>query len=234
MLNYIDESILLFFNSLARESPFIDHLIVQITRLDLLKGGILVPLLWWCWFSESKNGTDNKRIIIVGVLATLTGLFLTRLLASTLPIRIRPMHELTLPFEMPYKMYKEALRGWSSFPSDHAALFFGLSTTIFLTHRSVGLFAFAYTLIMIMIPRLITGLHYPSDLLGGALLGSGFVCLAMSKRICAPISTYPLRLHATRPEWFYPLMFFISYQIITLFNDLRTIGDFFSYWIKSS
>ena len=58
-----------------------------------------------------------------------------------------------------------------SFPSDHATAAFALAVAIFLYHRRAGwlMLAMAAT---VSVSRVLVGVHYPSDVLAGALLGS--------------------------------------------------------------
>ncbi len=57
-----------------------------------------------------------------------------------------------------------------SFPSDHAAVAFAIAFGVFAFSRRVGiLFLAAATLISLS--RIALGLHYPSDVLAGALVG---------------------------------------------------------------
>lgn len=65
----------------------------------------------------------------------------------------------------------------ASFPSDHAAVSFALATAIFLHSRRFGVFAYAIAL-LISISRVFAGLHYPSDILFGALIGIAMSLLA--------------------------------------------------------
>lgn len=57
-----------------------------------------------------------------------------------------------------------------SFPSGHAAFFFALATALYLYNKKWGtLFFLAAGLITVS--RVIAGVHYPSDILAGALIG---------------------------------------------------------------
>jgi len=59
----------------------------------------------------------------------------------------------------------------ASFPSSHTYLAFAVATSIFLYgHKKLGTFLFLVA-IFVAISRISTGLHYPSDTIGGALLG---------------------------------------------------------------
>ncbi len=59
----------------------------------------------------------------------------------------------------------------TSFPSSHTYLAFAVATSIFLYgHKKLGVFLFLVA-IGIAGSRIATGLHYPSDTIGGAMLG---------------------------------------------------------------
>ena len=57
-----------------------------------------------------------------------------------------------------------------SFPSGHAAFFFAFAMAVYMHNRVWGAVYFACAL-LIGIARVAAGVHYPSDILGGALLG---------------------------------------------------------------
>lgn len=60
-----------------------------------------------------------------------------------------------------------------AFPSSHAAFFFALSTVIFFKSKKLGIF-FYISSFLIIIARIYTGLHWPSDVLVGSLIGVVF------------------------------------------------------------
>lgn len=57
-----------------------------------------------------------------------------------------------------------------SFPSGHATFFFALATVLYAYDRRLGRWAFAAAVVMGM-SRVYVGVHWPSDILGGALIG---------------------------------------------------------------
>jgi len=64
-----------------------------------------------------------------------------------------------------------------AFPSGHATFFFALATSVFLHNRRWGS-AFYAAALLISLARIAAGVHYPTDILGGALLGSLVAWLA--------------------------------------------------------
>lgn len=61
--------------------------------------------------------------------------------------------------------------GDASFPSDHTTAAFAIAVAILLRNRRLGLIVFGVAT-AVGLSRLIVGVHYPSDVLGGAILGS--------------------------------------------------------------
>ncbi len=57
-----------------------------------------------------------------------------------------------------------------SFPSRHATLFFALAFLAYSYNKKLGLVFFVSAIVM-GIARVMVGVHYPSDILGGAVLG---------------------------------------------------------------
>lgn len=58
----------------------------------------------------------------------------------------------------------------AAFPSGHAAFFFALSLIVYFYNKKAGLLFFVASTLM-GICRVLTGLHWPTDILGGAAVG---------------------------------------------------------------
>jgi undecaprenyl-diphosphatase len=60
----------------------------------------------------------------------------------------------------------------SSFPSSHTYIAFGIAMSVFLYgHKKLGSLLFLLA-VLVAVGRVGTGLHYPSDVIGGAMIGS--------------------------------------------------------------
>jgi len=203
--------------------PVLDVVIVFITRSYLFKGGVMMTFLWWGWFRPGPD-QERKRLALMSVLfAALVTLLAARLLALTLPHRVRPMQDAAVDMVLPIGM-APMLQGWSSFPSDHAALFGCLASGMFLVSRRAGWLASAYCFFIILLPRVYTGLHFPSDILVGYGLGT-FMTWSVSRRRPMERCIRPaFAWFMARPQVWYPLFFLVSYEIATLFDDVRNLG----------
>jgi len=58
----------------------------------------------------------------------------------------------------------------SSFPTGHATFFFAISTIIYFYNKKIGALFFLSS-ILIVLARVFSGVHWPSDILAGAVVG---------------------------------------------------------------
>jgi undecaprenyl-diphosphatase len=222
-MNMFDTAAVACVNEFARHSWLFDKLLYFLSGNYLLKGGCLVTILWWAWFKEDGNQSNNRKHVILTLISCFIAIVLARLLALTLPFRLRPLHQEGLDLLLPYGMELTSLDGWSSFPSDHATLFFALSTGILFVSRKLGVFALCYTAIIISFPRIYLCLHYPTDIVAGAIIG---ITIALLFNVYSVRREYLLSIERwsySQPSIFYPLFFLLSYQIADMFNSSRAI-----------
>lgn len=225
-LNIIDSKTIDFFNQFAQQLWVFDRVVVFIANNCMLKGGMLIALLWYAWFYRHQQPDRLRSKIISGIFASLVALVIARALAVSLPFRLRPLHIETLDFTLPYGLNPELIEGWwasSSLPSDHAVLFFALSSCLFLVSKKLGLIAFVYTSIFIALPRIYLGLHYATDIFAGALVGILVVWLVDRSRLCQRMALFLYRNGQKQPHWFYCIMFIVSYQIADMFESSRAM-----------
>ncbi len=124
-------------------------------------GSLLLLGLWL--YGRGADRLGNQVLTIVGASAIGVASGLTTLVNGLL-FRPRPFvdHELVLLFYEPTD---------SSFPSNAAAVGFALATAVFLRHRRTG--AALYVLAFLWgFARVYAGVHYPTDVIGGAVLGT--------------------------------------------------------------
>jgi len=66
-----------------------------------------------------------------------------------------------------------------SFPSDHAAAAFAIAAVLFAVHRRLGAVALLAAALM-SVARVYVGVHYPGDVLAGALVGVAVAALLLT------------------------------------------------------
>ena len=223
-MNPFDSSILFFLNQFAQRSPCFDQFIAFLSDCNLLKGGVIVGMMWWIWF-EDEDVRRKRAVLLATLLATLPALILTKTL-TVVTFRARPLNEARLAFHPPYFVNPVDWKQLSSFPSDHAVLFFALAAGILIASRRAGWFALFYVSAVICLPRMYLGEHYATDILTGAAIGVIPVCLANLPRIREPLTGWALRWAEASPSSFYFLAFLVLYQVVELFEPLIKMGKF--------
>jgi len=209
----------MFVNRHASAKPLVNLLLADVTNLYALSGVLLMAVIYHCW---QAYGIEVRARLLTGALAAiLAGLF-GRFLQHTIPSRPRPMHDPMLDFQLPSIVDPNTLNAWSAFPSDHAAVWFGLATTILIANRKLGTIALIWAFVTVAI-RNYLGFHHPTDILGGALLGFLVVWLSQAEVLQRSARRVVIWGGRHQPV-FCAAAFFVSYQIATLFDDLRGVA----------
>jgi len=201
----------------------VDRLIGLWTSSTLLKGGVLVALFYWAWFSFAADSRE-RNILLITLISTPVIVLIARLLALNLPFRARPIHDENLNFTLPTGISENAQVGMTCFPSDHAVLYFSLAVGILVVSKRLGLVAILYTLIFIGLPRIYVGFHYPTDILGGFLIGGALISISIYLFANSFITTRINDWTEKQPAAFYALFFLTTFQIANLFNESRQIA----------
>jgi undecaprenyl-diphosphatase len=222
-MNIFDSSVISFLNSFAHQSQLVDRTIAFIGSFALLKGGVPAAMLWWAWFKNENATAQNRRHLLATIAACIMALAMAQVLEHTLPFRPLPILNPEVNFTLPYGVDIPDKGQWSSFPSDHAVLFFTLAAGFFFVSKVMGLFSLVFCFFMIFLVRIYIGHHYPSDVIGGAALGMS-ICWAFNRpSLIMRAADHVLQLAERYPNWFYTLFFLATYQITVVFNDLRSL-----------
>ena len=218
-MNAFDSSIISFLNDFAGHWKTFDELIVFISESPLIKGGPIVACLWWLWFRPASDGPGRRDYVVATVLTGAAAVIVGRGVSTALWFRERPIADASQHFVMPYSFTGADLGSWSSFPSDHAVLFFSLCMGIFLAHRRAGIAAFAWTVIVISFPRMYLGLHWPTDLIAGAALAIPLAWIGTARIIRETIRDRLLPWAESSPALFYAGMSIVMFEVTNLFDD---------------
>lgn len=235
-MNRIDSFLLLFLNQFADHWRWLDWLVTRADHSNLITAGVLVFLAWYALFDRNEPDQLRKgyELLLGSILLSGVSVVTARALALTLPFRNRPIWTPDLHFHLPLVAEQRVPLGWSSFPSDHAVLYATVVTGIFFVSRRVGWLAAAWAAVVGCFPLLYLGIHWPSDIVAGALLGVAFAQVARIPVLRSAFRQLLIRLRRREPGLFFALLFFGSYQVVTLFDDGRRIATRLYHVIKNN
>ena len=169
----LDINFFYFFNNLAEQSRIFDLLVIFLA--GYFRYLLIVIFIMFLFFSGYAK-PDKLRIFWVTVIS----IIVARLGVTEL---IRFFYHRPRPF-VTYQVHQLISENGWSFPSGHSAFFFAMATAIYLYNKKWGV-GFFLAAILMNISRIIAGVHYPSDILGGAIIGMAvaYIVFYFTKRI---------------------------------------------------
>ena len=170
----MDSHFFLSLNGLAHVSPVLDAAGIFFAEyFPYLLGGSIVLFL----AGQNADSTQNRRLVFTAVAAAI----LARLVTSGIRLfyfHPRPFVVLHSATQLvPVSVFEDLQ---ASFPSAHAALFFALGTGVYCYNKKWGV-VYLVGALLIGVARVFAGVHWPSDIVGGALVGvvSGWCMYAL-------------------------------------------------------
>src|SRR5262249_31855041 len=108
----------------------------------------------------------------------------------------------------------------------HATLFVALAVGVWCAHARAGALLLAYVTLVVLLPRIYLGMHYPTDIFAGAAIGGGIAWLANLKPARQRLPHPLLEWHRLSPGTFYACAFLLTSQIAVLFDPVRKVAHF--------
>ena len=181
-----------------------------------------IPFMLVVVYSLLRPGNWKHRLLMVGSVALLFLLsdFVVSSFIKNIICRPRPSHD---PAVMNLLSYVNDYRGGAyGFPSNHASNGFAAATflALLMRNRWVTLSAFLWA-IGSCYSRMYMGVHYPTDILCGALLGSLFAILIYliykktARRMALPLGK---EVYMSRDKYAIPFIYLLTVATLLLLS----------------
>ena len=183
---YADEKIFLWINGLAGNVAVLDRIIGWVVSDYLIPVSLGLALIG-LWFVEGDRATRQRQQI--GVFVALSAMGVSSLgvfVINSLYFRPRPFVDLdvTLLFYQPTD---------SSFPSNAMAAVVGLAAGVWGVNRGLGT-ALLIGAALYGFARVYAGVHYPTDIIAGALTGCfGAFLMFKFRDLLEPLPTWVIK-----------------------------------------
>lgn len=147
-----------FINGFSGRWPWLDYLGIFFARY-------FEYFLWLCLLLFLAVSFKRYwRMVLEAFIAAVFTRFVLTVIIRWLWFRPRPFVALNFS-PLISQSAKEA-----SFPSGHASFYFALSTIIYCYNKKIGALFYAAS-VLVVVSRVFAGVHWPSDILAGALIG---------------------------------------------------------------
>lgn len=144
-------------NNLAHFSKILDWVGIFLAEYILYIVGIifLILLIW-----------KRNRLMVI---STVVSVALSRLVIAEIIKNFLHQARPYIVLETVNKLIVEN-KDFQSFPSGHAAIFFAIATAVYFFNKKLGIVFFIIA-ILVGVARMFVGVHWPSDILAGAVIG---------------------------------------------------------------
>ena len=215
----LDVSIFRALNDFVGWNPTFDRILAN---HEMVKGPLFAVIVGVLWYWSDKEMSRRREVLLKMMVVVGLSIVVNRALSMLVPFRVRPMYSIGANAPNLGDWHVNFVQ-WSSFPSDTATYLFAIAAGLWIISRWLGLF-FGVFAALVSLARVFLGIHYPSDIFVGALIGIAtsiaFNRETVRKRIAAPILTLEVR---------YPL--FLRSVLSRALRAVGRVRDHAAHWL---
>lgn len=163
-LRHLDQTSFLLIYNFFDARPFLEALAFYTARYAILVYFVIVVGLF-VWPGKDREKVKRKKVVVY-VLICLALAFLADEVINLLKVRHRPF--VTFPNKV---VELDVIQDLTSFPSTHTIFVFAIAVSLWLSDLRKVAAPLIVLAIALGLSRIAVGVHYPFDILGGAILG---------------------------------------------------------------
>lgn len=164
----MNESIFFFFYNMSHKSEVVDQIIVFFA--DILPYIVVLSAFLFLIFHYEISKKENLFKALIQKWKEVFLLFFSSITAWVLAYFLKFLIKTERPFIAIEGVTSLFYESGYAFPSGHSTFFMALAFAVFFYHRKVG-YIFIFFALLIGIARIMAGVHFPIDILGGFILG---------------------------------------------------------------
>ena len=216
----LDLQVFHFINGFAGH-PLFDQLVREVASNPFPRVVVLaIPYIFF-WFSNAND--ESRSRLIAGLFGPVLAILVVQALGHIVPFELRPKFDLASGFNPPdlREGRRTDLENFTSFPSDTAAYCVASTLGSFSVHRAASIALTVLAMVLFCVPRIYLGVHYPSDILAGWIIGVG--CAAITNlAILRWCGGYVVRLRTRFEAAFYALGAITLYELGEVLYNVRS------------
>jgi len=173
----MNNQIFFFFYNFSHQSIFFDKVIYFFAD-TLPYITVLAAIIFLLFHTEvislkttvNKDGMWNSFKVFKQKWKEIVTVFFSGILAWIFAYILKYLIHTKRPFDAFQQVNSLFLETGFAFPSGHTTFFMALATALFFSHKKVG-YVFITIAVLIGVARIMGGVHFPIDILGGFVLG---------------------------------------------------------------
>ncbi len=168
-MDSMNDAVFYFFYNLAHKSEIFDLKVIFLAEIFpfvvVMLAGLFLLFHHEIILAENpfRVFMEKKKEILLVFLSAFSAYFISEILKF--------LFHTSRPFLVLHDVSPLFNQGGYAFPSGHASFFSALAFSIFFLHKKAG-YVFMFFALLIGLARIIAGVHFPIDILGGFILGA--------------------------------------------------------------